>query len=49
MDAGLQIKDQAGMLGVTEDTIINCELIGMRPSMRDLERLENQHKLGFDI
>ena len=36
MDAGLLIKDLAGMLGVTEDTIINWELRGMRPNKINL-------------
>jgi len=31
MDAGLQIKELAGILGVTEDTVINWEVRGMRP------------------
>jgi len=31
MDAGLQIKALAAMIGVTEDTVINWELRGMMP------------------
>jgi DNA-binding transcriptional regulator YiaG len=31
MDAGLQIKELAGLLGVTEDTVINWEVRGISP------------------
>ncbi len=31
MDAGLQIKELAALVGVTEDTLINWEVRGMRP------------------
>ena len=31
MDAGIQIRDLAGILGVTPDTVINWELRGMKP------------------
>jgi DNA-binding transcriptional regulator YiaG len=30
MDAGLQIKELAAMVGVTEDTVINWELRGIK-------------------
>jgi hypothetical protein len=36
MDAGMQIKDLAGMLGVTHDTIINWELRGTKPRGREI-------------
>jgi DNA-binding transcriptional regulator YiaG len=36
MDAGLQIKELAGMLGVTEDTVINWEIRGMKPLRREV-------------
>ena len=36
MDAGMQIKDLAFMLGVTPDTVINWELRGMKPMKRIL-------------
>ena len=31
MDAGLLIKEFAELIGVTEDTVINWEVRGMRP------------------
>ena len=31
MDAGLKIKELAAMIGVTEDTVINWEIRGMKP------------------
>ena len=31
MDAGLQVKELAAMVGVTESTVINWELRGMKP------------------
>ena len=31
MDAGMQIKELASMVGVTEDTVHNWELRGMKP------------------
>ncbi|MFH1045523.1 MAG: helix-turn-helix transcriptional regulator [Candidatus Omnitrophota bacterium] len=31
MDKGMPIRDLAGLIGVTEDTVINWELRGMRP------------------
>ena len=36
MDAGLQIKDLARLLGVTEDSIINWAIRGMRPAKRNV-------------
>ncbi len=36
MDSGMQIKDLAGMLGVTEDTVINWELRGMKPNKKEV-------------
>jgi ribosome-binding protein aMBF1 (putative translation factor) len=38
MDAGLQIKEFAEKLGVTEDTVINWEVRGMRPLRRKTKR-----------
>jgi ribosome-binding protein aMBF1 (putative translation factor) len=46
MDAGLQIKDFAQMLGVNEGSIINWETRGMKPRGRNFARAEeflNQH------
>jgi ribosome-binding protein aMBF1 (putative translation factor) len=34
MDAGMQIKDLASVIGVTPDTVINWELRGMKPMKR---------------
>jgi DNA-binding transcriptional regulator YiaG len=31
MDAGMQAKELAGLLGVTPNTVINWELRGIRP------------------
>jgi DNA-binding transcriptional regulator YiaG len=39
MDAGLKIKELANMLGVAENTVINWEVRGVRPSSRNLEKL----------
>jgi DNA-binding XRE family transcriptional regulator len=36
MDTGLQIKELAAIIGVTEDTVINWELRGMRPLRKKL-------------
>jgi len=36
MDAGLQIKEFAEIIGVTQDTVINRELWGMRPLRKDV-------------
>jgi DNA-binding transcriptional regulator YiaG len=36
MDAGLKIKELAALIGVTEDTVNNWELKGMRPWRRDI-------------
>ena len=42
MDARLQIKELARMLGVTEATVINWELRGMRPMRREVrDKLDN--------
>ena len=40
MDAGLQIKDLAGMLGVTDDTVINWEIRNVVPCSRYQERVQ---------
>ena len=37
MDAGLQIKELAAMIEVTEDTIINWELRGMKPLRKEVK------------
>ena len=39
MDCGLQIKELAKILGVTEDTLINWEKRGVLPASKNLERL----------
>ena len=36
MDAGLQIKELASRLGVTEATVINWEVRGMGPMRREV-------------
>ncbi|MBW1669766.1 MAG: helix-turn-helix transcriptional regulator [Deltaproteobacteria bacterium] len=36
MDAGLKIKELAGLIGVTEDTVINWEVRGRRPLRKDI-------------
>jgi len=38
MDAGLKIRELAGLIGVTEDTVINWELRGRRPKQRLLRQ-----------
>lgn len=45
MDAGLQIKELAGILGVTEDTVINWEFGRTHPDPKRMERLNRL----FDI
>jgi DNA-binding transcriptional regulator YiaG len=40
MDAGLQIRELAQMLNVTEDTVINWELRGVRQISGNLEKVE---------
>lgn len=42
MDEGLTIKELAALIGVTEDTVINWELRGMRPWRRDIRNKVNQ-------
>ena len=39
MDAGLQIKELASIVGATEDSVINWELRGVRPSQLHLRRV----------
>ena len=41
MDAGLQIKELAEMIGVTQDTVINWELRGMKPLRKDVKKRIN--------
>ena len=41
MDAGLKIKELAALVGVTEDTVINWEIRGMRPCRKTVrDRVE---------
>ena len=40
MDLGLQIRELAAHLGVTPDTIVNCELRDIKPGGKNLEKLE---------
>ena len=40
MDAGLRAKDLAELLGVTECTVYNWEVRGIRPSKENQARLE---------
>jgi DNA-binding XRE family transcriptional regulator len=42
MDAGLLIKEFAAIIGVTEDTVINWEVRGMRPWRRDIRTKVSQ-------
>ena len=37
MDAGLQIRQFAEIIGVTQDTVINWELRGMKPLRKDVK------------
>lgn len=49
MDAGLKINDLARMLGVTEDTVINWELRGMRLNKKEVRvRLISILKSDFE-
>ena len=41
MDAGLQIKELAEIIGVTGDTVINWELSGMSPLRKDVRNRIN--------
>ncbi len=40
MDIVLQIKELASLIGVTEDTVINREIRGIKPSKCNLDRTE---------
>jgi len=40
MDKGLMIKELASQLGVTEDTIINWEIRGIKPVGRNIEAIK---------
>ncbi len=40
MDKGLQIKELARLVGVTEDTVINWEVRGRKPRRKSLRRLK---------
>jgi DNA-binding transcriptional regulator YiaG len=44
MDSGLQIKELAKIVGVTEDTLINWETRGVSPSSKNSERVKNWMK-----
>jgi len=39
MDSGLQIKELAKILGVTEDTLINWEMRSVSPTSKNLKRV----------
>ena len=39
MDAGLQIKELAKVIDVTEDTIINWEMRGVSPTSKNLKKV----------
>ena len=39
MDKGLMIKELAEKIGVTEDTVINWEIRGMKPHGVNFERV----------
>jgi DNA-binding transcriptional regulator YiaG len=39
MDQGLLIRELAAQLGVTEDTVINWEIRGMKPEGRNSEKI----------
>lgn len=38
MDAGMQIKDLAAIIGVTEDTVINWEIRNMKPLKKKINK-----------
>jgi hypothetical protein len=42
MDAGLQVKELAVMVGVTADTVINWELRGMKPLRKQTKNKINE-------
>ena len=41
MDKGMQIKELAEMLEVTEDTVINWELRGRKPRGKNLKKIKD--------
>ena len=41
MNAGLQIRELASLIGVPEDTVLNWELRGMTPLRRDVRERVN--------
>jgi DNA-binding transcriptional regulator YiaG len=40
MDAGLQIKELAQILGVSQDTVINWEVRGITPTSQNLKEVK---------
>ncbi len=40
MDKGLLIRELASQLGVTEDTVINWEVRGIKPAEKSMERVK---------
>ena len=40
MDKGLMIKELAAQLGVTEDTVINWEVRGIKPAGENLKSIK---------
>ncbi|MDI6605615.1 MAG: hypothetical protein QME65_00485 [Candidatus Omnitrophota bacterium] len=39
MDKGLLIRELAAQIGVTEDTVINWEVRGIKPMGRNMDRV----------
>ncbi len=41
MDSGLMIKELAAQIEVTEDTVINWEIRGIKPVGRNLDKVQD--------
>jgi len=41
MDKGLPIRELASQIGVTEDTVINWEARGIRPTEENIKRIKD--------
>jgi DNA-binding transcriptional regulator YiaG len=46
MDKGLLIRELASQLGVTEDTVINWEIRGIKPEGRNFDKVREFLKIS---
>jgi len=45
MDRGILIKELASQIGITEDTVVNWEIRGVKPSDKNLVKLKTCLKM----